>query len=194
MMADAWRDDRLTMQTLRDLYANLNHAEPGAAAAAGGAPPAAAREEARRGAERAVAGAVFELGLRQCSPKVIKGLLNRGAAAGSPAAELTTEHIKSHLQKYRQHHDRSRQPFRDHFERCLRAPAARAAPAPAAAAPPRRREALDAAVGRAPGVLADLAAARARLRRDVDAALAEHRRLADELAQLDPGGGGGGPS
>ena len=117
-MADSW-DDRLTMQTLRDVYANLNHAEPAP-------PPAAAREEARRRAERAVAGAVFELGLRQCSPKVIQGLLARGAAAGSPAAELTTEHIKSHLQKYRQHHDRSRQPFRDHFKRCLRAPAARA--------------------------------------------------------------------
>ena len=184
-MADSW-DDRLTMQTLRDVYANLNHAEPAP-------PPAAAREEARRRAERAVAGAVFELGLRQCSPKVIKGLLARGAAAGSPAAELTTEHIKSHLQKYRQHHDRSRQPFRDHFERCLRAPAA-----PAAALPPRRREALDAAaarhrdaldaaVGRAPGVLSELAAARARLRRDVDAALAEHRCLADELAALAPG-------
>ena len=173
-MADSW-DDRLTMQTLRDVYANLNHAEPAP-------PPAAAREEARRRAERAVAGAVFELGLRQCSPKVIKGLLNRGAAAGSPAAELTTEHIKSHLQKYRQHHDRSRQPFRDHFERCLRAPAA-----PAAALPPRRRDALDAAVGRAPGVLSELAAARARLRRDVAAALAEHRRLAEELAaQLAP--------
>ena len=192
-MDDAWRDDRLTMQTLRDVYANLNHAEPGAAAAgewpaaAAAPPPAAAREEARRRAERAVAGAVFELGLRQCSPKVIKGLLARGAAAGSPASELTTEHIKSHLQKYRQHHDRSRQPFRDHFERCLRAPAARAAPAPAAAPPPRRCEALDAAIGRAPGVLADLAAARARLRRDVAAALAEHRRLADELAALAPG-------
>ena len=113
-MADAWRDDRLTMQTLRDVYANLNHAEPCAATAAATAapPPAAAREEARRRAERAVAGAVFELGLRQCSPKVIKDLLARGAAAGSPASELTTEHIKSHLQKYRQHHDRSRQPFR----------------------------------------------------------------------------------
>ena len=192
-MDDAWRDDRLTMQTLRDVYANLNHAEPGAAAAgewpaaAAAPPPAAAREEARRRAERAVAGAVFELGLRQCSPKVIKGLLARGAAAGSPAAELTTEHIKSHLQKYRQHHDRSRQPFRDHFERCLRAPAARAAPAPAAPPPPPRRDALDAAVGRAPGVLSELAAARARLRRDVAAALAEHRRLADELAaQLAP--------
>ena len=172
-MADSW-DDRLTMQTLRDVYANLNHAEPAP-------PPAAAREEARRRAERAVAGAVFELGLRQCSPKVIQGLLARGAAAGSPAAELTTEHIKSHLQKYRQHHDRSRQPFRDHFERCLRAPAA-----PAAALPPRRRDALDAAVGRAPGVLSELAAARARLRRDLDAALAEHRRLADELAKLAP--------
>ena len=173
-MADAWRHESLTLETLRDVYANLNHA----------APPA--REGARRRAERAVAGAVFELGLRQCSPKVIKGLLARGAAAGSPAAELTTEHIKSHLQKYRQHHDRSRQPFRDHFERCLRAPAA-APPPPAAAPPPRRREAIDAAVGRAPGVLYELAAARARLRRDVDAALAEHRCLADELAALAPG-------
>ena len=177
-MADSW-DDRLTMQTLRDVYANLNHAEPAP-------PPAAAREEARRRAERAVAGAVFELGLRQCSPKVIQGLLARGAAAGSPAAELTTEHIKSHLQKYRQHHDRSRQPFRDHFERCLRAPAA--APPPPAATPPQRgREAIEAAVGRAPGVLCELAAVRACLRRDVDAALAEHRCLADELAALAPG-------
>ena len=167
-MADAWRHESLTLETLRDVYANLNHA----------APPA--REGARRRAERAVAGAVFELGLRQCSPKVIKGLLARGAAAGSPAAELTTEHIKSHLQKYRQHHDRSRQPFRDHFERCLRAPAA------PAAALARRRDALDAAVGRAPGVLSELAAARARLRRDLDAALAEHRRLSDELAKLAP--------
>ena len=35
----------------------------------------------------------------------------------------------------------------------------------------RLREALDAAVGRAPGVLADRAAERARLRRDVAAAL-----------------------
>ena len=237
-MADAWRDDRLTMQTLRDVYANLNHAETAGWPAAAAPPPAAAREEARRRAERAVAGAVFELGLRQCSPKVIQGLLARGAAAGSPAAELTTEHIKSHLQKYRQHHDRSRQPFRDHFERCLRAPAAappppacsdfrpRAQPgslgprderdrfrcpagcartfdhAPAAAVhgkscsggsveqgrpAPRRREALDAAVGRAPGVLSELAAARARLRRDVDAALAEHRLLSNELAALAPG-------
>ena len=171
-MADAWRHESLTLETLRDVYANLNHAAE---------PPSAAREGARRRAERAVAGAVFELGLRQCSPKVIKGLLARGAAAGSPAAELTTEHIKSHLQKYRQHHDRSRQPFRDHFERCLRAPAA------PAAALARRRDALDAAVGRAPGVLSELAAARARLRRDVAAALAEHRCLADELAALAPG-------
>ncbi|CAH0373609.1 unnamed protein product [Pelagomonas calceolata] len=173
-MADAWGQESLTLETLRDVYANLNHtAAP---------PPAAAREVARRRAERAVAGAVFELGLRQCSPKVIQGLLARGAAAGS----LTTEHIKSHLQKYRQHHDRSRQPFRDHFERCLRAPAA--APPPPAATPPQRgREAIEAAVGRAPGVLCELAAVRACLRRDVDAALAEHRCLADELAALAPG-------
>ena len=51
----------------------------------------------------------------------------------------------------------------------------------------RLREALDAAVGRAPGVLADRAAERPRLRRDVAAALAEHHRLADELAALAPG-------
>ena len=69
-MADAWRHESLTLETLRDVYANLNHAAP--------PPPAAAREEARRRAERAVAGAVFELGLRQCSPKVIQGLLARG--------------------------------------------------------------------------------------------------------------------
>ncbi len=187
-MADAWRHESLTLETLRDVYANLNHAAP--------PPPAAAREDARRRAERAVAGAVFELGLRQCSPQVIKGLLARGAAAGSPAAELTTEHIKAHLQKYRQKIGRSRQPFLDHFERYLRAPAARAlAPAPSSgratrrtcwASVPRARDALDAAVGRAPGVLSKLAAERARLRRDVDAALAEHRRLADELAKLAP--------
>jgi hypothetical protein len=192
-MADAGRDDRLTMETLRDVYANLNHAaEPSAAAREDAAePPAAAREEAWRRAERAVAGAVFELGLRQCSPKVIQGLLAVGPAAGSPAlADLTTEHIKAHLQKYRQKIARSRQPFLDHFERYLRAPDARAlAPAPSsgrATKRPRARDALDAAVGRAPGVLSELAAARARLRRDVDAALAEHRRLADELAKLAP--------
>ena len=67
-MADAWRHESLTLETLRDVYANLNHATPKPTAAA----------EARRRAERAVAGAVFELGLRQCSPKVIKGLLARG--------------------------------------------------------------------------------------------------------------------
>ena len=54
----------------------------------------------------------------------------------------------------------------------------------------RRGEALDAAVaGRAPGVLSELAWPRgARLRRDLDAALAERRRLSDER------GGGGAPA
>jgi len=41
--------------------------------------------------------AVFELGLRHASPKIVMMLIN--APAGT---ELTTEHIKSHLQKFRQ--------------------------------------------------------------------------------------------
>ena len=51
-MADSW-DDRLTMQTLRDVYANLNHAEPAP-------PPAAAREEALDDLGRALAQAELE--------------------------------------------------------------------------------------------------------------------------------------
>jgi len=41
--------------------------------------------------------AVFELGLRHASPKIVMMLIN--APSGT---ELTTEHIKSHLQKFRQ--------------------------------------------------------------------------------------------
>jgi SHAQKYF class myb-like DNA-binding protein len=43
------------------------------------------------------ASVVFELGLRHASPKVIMTLMN-----APPATKLTTEHIKSHLQKFRQ--------------------------------------------------------------------------------------------
>ena len=49
----------------------------------------------------------------------------RGTADGVPT-QLTTEHIKSHLQKFRQHHDRSHDGFFAHYEAHLRLDAAHA--------------------------------------------------------------------
>ena len=54
--------------------------------------------------EEAFAAAIFELGLRYSSPKVIIPLLPNESA-------VNKEHIKSHLQKYRIHHPRSREEF-----------------------------------------------------------------------------------
>lgn len=54
--------------------------------------------------EEAFAAAIFELGLRYSSPKVIVPLLPNESA-------VNKEHIKSHLQKYRIHHPRSREEF-----------------------------------------------------------------------------------
>ncbi|RYG99142.1 hypothetical protein EON65_50580 [archaeon] len=48
--------------------------------------------------------AIFELGLKNASPKLILPLL-------PPTTELNTEHIKSHLQKYRVHKERSKEEF-----------------------------------------------------------------------------------
>eukprot|EP01038_Epipyxis_sp_PR26KG_P014170 gene14170-19012_t len=48
--------------------------------------------------------AIFELGLRHSSPKLIMALMPQ-------CSELNTEHIKSHLQKYRIHNERSREEF-----------------------------------------------------------------------------------
>lgn len=51
---------------------------------------------------------VFELGLKLSSPKLIMEKM-------PPFPGLTTEHIKSHLQKYRVHKPRSRDEFKEYF-------------------------------------------------------------------------------
>ena len=52
--------------------------------------------------------AIFELGLKHSSPKLIMPLMPKDTSLG-------TEHIKSHLQKYRIHHQRSKEEFLDYF-------------------------------------------------------------------------------
>ncbi|KAM3568995.1 hypothetical protein VYU27_008899 [Nannochloropsis oceanica] len=60
-------------------------------------------------------GAVFKLGLKCSSPKVLMDLM--------PMTEtLTTEHIKSHLQKYRLHGNRSKDEFVEYFNGYMRGP------------------------------------------------------------------------
>jgi SHAQKYF class myb-like DNA-binding protein len=67
--------------------------------------------------EKNFASAVFEIGLRQSSPKVLMGLMPQ-----NDSLALTTEHIKSHLQKYRLHYERSKEEFLEHFQEHLRLP------------------------------------------------------------------------
>lgn len=50
------------------------------------------------------ASAIFELGLKHASPKILMPLMPHDTT-------LSTEHIKSHLQKYRIHHQRSKEEF-----------------------------------------------------------------------------------
>lgn len=58
--------------------------------------------------EKEFVSAIFEIGLKNSSPKVLMNYM--------PQTEsLTTEHIKSHLQKYRLHHDRSRDEFTEFY-------------------------------------------------------------------------------
>ncbi|POM77919.1 Hypothetical protein PHPALM_4623 [Phytophthora palmivora] len=52
--------------------------------------------------------AIFDLGLKNASPKLLLPLMNKS----DPSSGLTTEHIKSHLQKYRINYERSRREFR----------------------------------------------------------------------------------
>jgi len=67
--------------------------------------------------EKNFASAVFEIGLRQSSPKVLMGLMPQ-----NDSLALTTEHIKSHLQQYRLHYERSKEEFLEHFQEHLRLP------------------------------------------------------------------------
>jgi len=159
-----------TLSVLREVYSNLNH--QGAPA-----PPPAAANYGRNQLATHLAAKVFELGLRQASPKVIKALL-----AGEGGA-LTTEHIKSHLQKFRLHKERSTDKFLEHYRQELQPdwdalPTAPAAPVeePARAAPdedasPAR---LEHCQRQQEGLLDD----QARLLREVQGLLDEFRRQA----------------
>lgn len=59
--------------------------------------------------ELAIASAVFEIGLKNASPKILMPLMPLNSV-------LSTEHIKSHLQKYRIHHHRSKDEFQQFYE------------------------------------------------------------------------------
>jgi len=56
---------------------------------------------------------IFELGLKHSSPKVLIPLMPRGVP-------LNTEHIKSHLQKYRIHRSRSKEEFQDYYDKNMK--------------------------------------------------------------------------
>ncbi|GLE03277.1 hypothetical protein PINS_up012167 [Pythium insidiosum] len=56
--------------------------------------------------------AIFDLGLKNASPKALLPFMQPTAAH----AGLTTEHLKSHLQKYRLHYDKSRAEFLAFYE------------------------------------------------------------------------------
>lgn len=63
--------------------------------------------------EAAFATAIFELGLKHSSPKVLFPLMPRGVP-------LSTEHIKSHLQKYRIHRPRSKEEFQAFYDSSIK--------------------------------------------------------------------------
>ncbi|RHY27633.1 hypothetical protein DYB32_006661 [Aphanomyces invadans] len=56
--------------------------------------------------------AVFDVGLKNASPKALLALMGNPACMNG----LTTEHLKSHLQKYRLNYDRSRVEFLKYFD------------------------------------------------------------------------------
>ncbi|CAI5724384.1 unnamed protein product [Hyaloperonospora brassicae] len=56
--------------------------------------------------------AIFDVGLKNASPKSLLALME----AAGPDTGLTTEHLKSHLQKYRLNYERSRMQFLEYYE------------------------------------------------------------------------------
>lgn len=63
--------------------------------------------------EMEFAAAIFDLGLKHASPKILMPLMPHNAC-------LNTEHIKSHLQKYRIHKQRSKEEFQHFYERYIK--------------------------------------------------------------------------
>lgn len=59
------------------------------------------------------AATIFDLGLKHASPKILMPLMPQDAA-------LNTEHIKSHLQKYRIHKQRSKEEFQAFYEKYIK--------------------------------------------------------------------------
>ncbi|TDH74078.1 uncharacterized protein CCR75_009396 [Bremia lactucae] len=57
--------------------------------------------------------AIFDVGLKNASPKALLTLME----AAGPNTGLTTEHLKSHLQKYRLNYERSRMEFLEFYDR-----------------------------------------------------------------------------
>ncbi|DBA02051.1 TPA: hypothetical protein N0F65_000298 [Lagenidium giganteum] len=60
--------------------------------------------------------AIFDVGLKNASPKALLALMG----GTGPHAGLTTEHLKSHLQKYRLNYERSRQEFLQYYDQSTR--------------------------------------------------------------------------
>lgn len=60
--------------------------------------------------------AIFDVGLKNASPKALLALMG----SAGPTAGLTTEHLKSHLQKYRLNYERSRQEFLTYYDQSAR--------------------------------------------------------------------------
>lgn len=63
--------------------------------------------------ESAFAAAIFELGLKNSSPKILMPLM-------PSETNLSTEHIKSHLQKYRIHRQRSKDEFFEFYNNYMK--------------------------------------------------------------------------
>lgn len=59
--------------------------------------------------EKIIAQAIFEFGLKMSSPKILIPFM-------PDYPGLNTEHIKSHLQKYRIHHERSKRDFSSNYD------------------------------------------------------------------------------
>ena len=100
-------------------YANLAAAGGGGESGGGGGFPAASSRKRRfmwtaALHERFIA-AVFDIGLRTCTPLSVFDAMGEGAEDGGDGgvrgADLAPEHVKSHLQKYRNNHRLGRTAF-----------------------------------------------------------------------------------